>query len=473
MTARATRLSQEILHGPILSSLLRLAWPVMLSNLFQTLYNFVDRFWLARSSTVAIAGLQLAWPLIFLVISLGAGMTVAGTALVAQYTGAQRRDQANLAAGQVLSFTLALSFVLALVGVLIARPILGLMGAEPALMAASSSYLRIIFAGIPLTFGTFIVTSLLNGAGDTLTPMILMSISVAANIVLDPFFIFGWGPFPEWGISGAAIATLISRGLITVVGFALLFSGRAGLHIRRHHLRPRWKMIRHILSIGGLASIGQTGTALGFSIMNGALARIGTSVLGAFGIGNSFISLVLMPSMGLGQATATMVGQNLGATQPHRARRSAWTGMALSSSILSIAAVFVILFRGHLIQFFTADLEVIRLGRDMLLLVGFAFPFMGIIEVVRGTYQGSGHTGYSMGFDLFRLWALRVPLVYILAFTLGMAANGVWWAMLASNFGTALVSLLFFMTGNWEKRVVRPSEIHLESSVDSAAEQEL
>jgi len=444
----------------------------MLSNLFQTLYNFVDRFWLARSSTVAIAGLQLAWPLIFLVISLGAGLTVAGTALVAQYTGAKRREQANLAAGQVLSFTLGLSVILAVLGTVIARPILGVMGAEPELIAASSSYLRIIYAGIPLTFGTFIVTSLLNGAGDTLTPMILMSISVGMNMILDPLFIFGWGPFPAWGISGAAVATLISRGMITIVGFALLFSGRAGLHIRRRHLRPCWSMIRHILSIGGLASIGQTGTALGFSIMNGALARIGTSVLGAFGIGNSFISLVLMPSMGLGQATATMVGQNLGAMQPGRARRSAWTGMALSSAILSVAAVFVIVFRGHLIHFFTADPEVIRLGTNMLLLVGFAFPFMGIIEVVRGTYQGSGHTAYSMGFDLFRLWGLRVPLVYILAFTLGMAANGIWWAMLASNFGTALVSLLFFMSGNWEKRVVRPSEFQPETDLDAPAEQE-
>ncbi|MBN1859446.1 hypothetical protein JW848_09610, partial [Candidatus Bipolaricaulota bacterium] len=125
-----------------------------------------------------------------------------------------------------------------------------------------------------------------------------------------------------------------------------------------------------------------------------------------------------------------------------------------------------------LIRFFTADPDVIRLGTNMLLLVGFAFPLMGVIEVVRGTYQGSGHTAYSMGFDLFRLWALRVPLVYILAFTLGMAANGIWWAMLASNFGTALVSLLFFMTGNWEKRVVRPSESRLDADTKTSAELE-
>jgi putative MATE family efflux protein len=441
--------------GPIIGSLLRLAWPVMLSNLFQTLYNFVDRFWLARLGKVEIAALALSWPLVFLVLSIGSGVTIAGTALVAQYTGARRPEEANLAAGQVVGFTTVLAIVLALVGFFVARPVLSLMGAESELVRAATSYLQIIYAGIPLMFGTFVVTALLNGVGDTVTPMILMAVSVGLNLILDPFFIFGWGPFPEWGVAGAAVATVLSRGLLSLVGFVWLFSGRLGVHLRPHLLRPDWGLIRRIVSIGGLASIGQTGMALGFSIMNAALARIGTAVLGAFGIGNAFISIALMPAMGLGQATATMVGQNLGAEKPDRASRSAWAGIAISSAILFTAAVFVILFRQHLIRFFLSDPEVLAVGSEMLFLVALAFPFMGIIQVIMGTYQGAGHTFYSMFFGLFRLWALRVPLVYVLGFAIGMGASGVWWAMLASNFATAGVSLGFFLSGNWKHRVIR------------------
>jgi len=445
----------RLTDGPITSSLLRLAWPVMLSNLFQTLYNFVDRFWLARLGVVEIAGLALAWPLVFLMLSIGSGITIAGTALVAQYTGAGRPEEANLAAGQVVGFTAVLAVLLGFGGFFAAEPVLSLMGGEPELTTAAATYLRIIYVGIPMMFGTFVITALLNGVGDTVTPMILIAASVGLNLVLDPLFIFGWGPFPAWGIAGAAAATVLARGLLALVGLLWLFSGRLGVHLRFRDLRPRWELIRRIVSIGGLASIGNAGSALGFTIMNGALARIGTVVLSAFGIGNAFISIVLMPAMGLGQATATMVGQNLGAGRPDRANRSVWAGVTISSGILVAAAVIVLFFRESLMAFFLSDPEVLAVGKEMLFLIAFSFPLMGVIQVIMGTYQGAGHTFYSMFFGLFRLWALRVPLVYVLGFTFGMGASGVWWAMLASNFGTAALSLGFFLTGNWKQQVIK------------------
>jgi len=459
MSARSRDLSHQLLNGPITRSLFRLAWPVMLSNSFQTAYNFIDRFWLGRYDPLGIAALSLSWPLVFLVIAVGSGMTIAGMALVAQYTGAQRSEDANLASGQVIAFTTLLAAVLAIIGIFVARPILSLQSPDVAVVEAATGYLQIIYAGIPLVFGTFVITALLNGVGDTITPMILMGISVGLNIALDPFFIFGWGPFPEWGIQRAAVATVLSRAALTAVGFFLLFTGRLGLHVRPHHLRLRWRHVRQIFSIGSLASVGQSATAVGFAFMNRALGHIGTPVLTAFGIGNSFISIVLMPVMGLGQATATMVGQNLGADQSDRARKSAWTGVWLSTAILAAAAVVVLILRTSLVRIFITDPEVLAtvlpIADDMFVLVAFAFPFMGIIQVAMGTYQGSGHTFYSMFFGLFRLWVLRVPLVYLLGFAAGMGANGVWWAMLASNFGTAVLSATLLRSGNWMKRVIK------------------
>ena len=455
MTRQIFRRPNDLTTGPITSSLLKLAWPVMLSNLFQTLYNFADRLWLGRYGSVGIAAVQISFPLVFLSISVASGITVAGMALIAQYTGADREEDANLAAGQVLVFSAVLAAVLAVAGYFAAGPVMSLMGAEAELTAAATTYLQVIFIGAPLMFSTFLFAAMLTGIGDTVTPMILMGISVGANIILDPLFIFGWGPFPEWGVMGAAVATVLSRGLVALAGFYLLFSGRLGIHIRVSHLKPRWGHIRQIASIGSMASIGQTGTALGFAILNGALARLGTAVISAFGIGTAFISIALMPAMGLGQATATMVGQNLGASKPERARRVAWAGVLISTLILVAAAVIVIPTRSHLIRFFMSDPEVLRIGVRMLLLVGFAFPFMGIIQVMTGVYQGSGHTAYSMFFGLFRLWGLRIPLIYLLAYVLSWGAAGVWWAMFWSNMGTALVSLGCFLTGNWARQVIK------------------
>ncbi len=441
--------------GPITPALLRLAWPVMLSNLFQTVYNLVDTLWLGRLGKVAIAAPTISWPLVFLMISLGAGVTIAGTALVAQYTGAKRHEEANHAAGQVFSFTAILAVLFAAGGAVAAHPLMVLMGAGPDLLPVASGYLRIIYAGIPAMFGMFIVTALLNGIGDTVTPMKLMGVSVGLNIILDPLLIFGWGPFPDWGVAGAAYATVISRGLIAVYGLWLLFSGRVGLHLRLRHLRLQAETVRQIVMIGAPASLGQSGTAVGFSIMTGILARFGTAVVSAFGIGNRVISIALMPAMGLGQATATMVGQNLGAKSPGRAAQVAWIGMGISTGFLVLAGAAAVFLRASLVHIFISDPQVIALGAQMFAIVGIAFPFMGIIQVVIGTYQGAGHTVYSMAFSLFRLWALRIPLVYLLGFTLGMGPNGVWWAMFWSNLGASVVALSFFLTGNWKHRVIK------------------
>ena len=464
---------RNLTGGPIARTLLVLAWPVMLSNLFQTIYNLVDTLWLGRLGKVAIAAPTIVWPLVFLMISIGAGITIAGTALVAQYTGARRHEEANHAAGQVFSFTGILAVILGIAGVFIARPLMVAMGAGPDLLPAATSYLRIIYGGIPAMFGMFIVTSLLNGVGDTMTPMKLMGVSVVLNIVLDPLFIFGWGPFPAWGITGAAVATVISRGLIALYGVYLLFSGKVGIQLRLRHLRLEWATVKHILVIGGPASLGQSGTALGFSIMTGILARFGTAVVSAFGIGNRIISIAIMPAMGLGQAAATMVGQNLGAEESKRAEHSAWIGMQISTAFLLAASAAVYFLRTSLVRIFINDPEVISLGANMFAITAMAFPFMGILQVIIGTYQGSGHTVYSMFFSLFRLWAIRIPLVYFLGFSLAMGADGVWWAMFISNFGASAVSMGFFLSGNWKHRIIKGAPITVAPVLDDVRESEM
>jgi putative MATE family efflux protein len=451
--------------GPIGRSLLVLAWPIMLGNLFQTFYNVIDTFWLGRLGKEAVAAPTLSWPLIFFMLSIGLGFTIAGTALIAQYTGAHRSEEANQAAGQVFAFMFLLSAAIAILGNVAARPLMVLMGAEANVVELAAAYLRIIYTGIPIVFVMFVFNSVLNGAGDTITPMKMMGASVALNLILDPLFIFGWGPFPALGVAGAAIATVASRGMIAAFEGYLLLSGRLGIHIRPHHLRLRWKTVRQIVIIGLPASIGQSGTALGFSLMTGILARFGTAVVSAFGIGNRVISIVTMPAMGMGRATATMVGQNLGAQKGDRAARSAWAGMSISTTFLVLAGILVYIFRSSLIRIFISDPQVVSLGARMFAITAIALSFMGILQVIIGTYQGAGHTVYSMFFSLFRLWGLRIPLVYLLGFTFDMRADGVWWAMALSNLGAAILSLGIFFSGNWKHRIIKEPPTKVEGAI--------
>ena len=456
---RRGRPSNDIIAGPIVRSLFRLAWPIMLSNLLHTMYNLVDTFWLGRLGKEALAAPTLSWPVIFLVISIGAGLGIAGTALVAQYTGAREEEAAQDVAGNTLSFLLTIGLLLSLGGFLATEPILKLMGVEPEVLRLATSYMRIIFASLPAMFAFFGFSALLQGWGDTLTPMKLSLISIGLNTLLDPLLIFGWGPFPRWEVSGAAAATALSRGALAFFGIYLLFSGRVGISLKPGHLRPDRKRISQLVRIGLPASVGQAGTALGFSVLMGIVARFGTATIGAFGVGNRIISLVMMPAMGLGRATTTMVGQNLGSDQKRRAERVSWVSMGINAMLLTAMGLFSFAFRHDLVKIFIDDQAVIARGAELFRLVSFSLPFVGILQVMIGTYQGAGRTMYSMLFSLFRLWVLRLPLAYLLGGHLGLGSDGIWWAMSLSNLGGAGLAVGFFLSGNWKEKVIERRRI--------------
>ncbi len=445
----------QLTEGPILRTLFRLAWPIMLSNFAQTLYNLIDALWLGRLGKEALAAPTLAWPIISLMISIGAGLGVAGTALVAQYTGAKAHGEAEHAAGQAFLFLLAAGVLLGLGGFLATGPILRLMGPEPEVFLLAKGYMQIIFASLPTMFLFFAFNALLQGWGDTMTPMKLSFASVGLNILLDPLLIFGFGPFPRWEVAGAAAATALSRGLLAGYAAWLLFSGRVGIQLRLRALVPELRMLLKLVRIGLPASVGQSGTALGFSVLMGIVARFGTATIGAFGIGQRVIGLAMMPAIGLGQATTTMVGQNLGGEEPQRAETTAWAGLGAIFAILAAAGILAFALRHEFVRAFIADPEVIAHGAELFQIVALTLPFVGALQVIIGAYQGAGKTMYSMFFSLFRLWGLRIPLAYWLGEGLGWGSRGIWWAMNLSNLGAALLAFGFFLTGNWKERLIR------------------
>jgi len=446
----------ELTRGPIVSVLLRLAWPIMVSDLLQTAYNLVDTFWVAKVGAAAVAAVSISFPIVFFLFAVGMGFTIAGTALVAQYTGAGDGSYANRVAGQTLSFVSAIALFFTVVGFFFHRHFLVWMNAGPEVLPLASGYLRVIFAGVIFMFFFFVFSSVLRGSGDTVTPMKLMAVSVGLNVVLDPVLIFGLGPFPEMGVVGAAVATVFSRGVVAVYGIAVLFTGWYGIHLRLVHLVPDPGLVKKIFVIGLPAALDRSARALGLAVMTGVVGVFGTVALAAYGIVGRILSLVFMPSIGMAAASTTMVGQNLGADLPSRARKSAWTGVVLNFLGLTLLGLLFFLFPHQAIVVFTRDPEVLRIGSEFIRITALSFGSMGAIIVAGGALQGAGKTVPAMVFSVLSLWVLQIPLAILLPRYPGLGVAGIWWAITVSNVLTAFVAFVWLQRNRWQKVIEKP-----------------
>jgi putative MATE family efflux protein len=447
-------LRERILNGPIIKTMALLAWPVMVSNGLQALYNLIDAFWLGRVSTQALSAPTVAWPVIFTFMSLGIGYQMAGSAIVAQYTGAGDRTGADRAGSQVLAFLLLLSAAVGGGAFALAPGILRLLRTPADVYPLSVSYLRTVALGFPLMYSSFAFTGLRLGIGDTRTPMYLNGMSVLLNAILDPLLIFGWGPWPELGVAGAAIATVLARGLAGVVGVGLLATGRLGLRLRARWLLPRWAYVGQILRVGTPNVIDHVGTSLGFTVLMGLVAGFGTTVVAAYGVGQRIINLFNTAIWGATSALLTMVGQNLGADQPERAEAIARRGIRATFAVLVVLAAVLILLRRPLYLLFISDPEVIGWGKLFLAVFVPSVPFFGLFAASSSVFRGSGHTVPPMVMSLFRLWGLRVFLSWLLGYKLSLGPLGLWTGMALSNFLGGLALYGWLLRGTWKTKVV-------------------
>ncbi|MCL7418377.1 MAG: MATE family efflux transporter, partial [Halalkalicoccus sp.] len=351
--------SVDVIDGALTKPLLLLSAPIVASQVLNVGYNLADTYWVGRLGPEAVAALSYAWPIVFLMVSVGGGLTVAGTVLVAQHKGAGSFAQSHHVAGQTLSFVTLVAAVFAAVGYALTPWLVSAIGATPGTdpYTFAVQYTRIIFLGIAFMFWFFIFDALSRGWGDTKTPLYLMVISVALNVVLDPFLIlgfagnpvFGWVGLPGleatlhsltgfsgYGVTGAAIATVFSRGTAAAVGLYLLFSGSVGLEPSLADLRPDSETIREILDIGAPTAAEQGLRGLGIAALTAIIALAGDDAVAAYGIVNRLSSLLFLPALGLARGTETVVGQNLGADQVERAKRAVYVSGAVVVSIFAV-----------------------------------------------------------------------------------------------------------------------------------------
>jgi len=304
---------KDILEGPIIPTMFKLAWPLMISSLLHYLYNMADTFWVGHlppaENATAVAGLQIAGPVIFFLMAFAFGFNAGGLALVSQYMGAHRREEANKAAAQTLSLSIVFGLLIMVAGVLFSPFLLKLLTSDAAVAAAGTIYTRIVFVGMPFEFVAAAYAQVMAAYGDTVTPMLINLVCVLGNIVLDPLMIFGIGPFARMTVAGAALATIIWQAVAATLSLVLLLRGRHGLHVTWWELSPDWSWYRRILKIGLPSSIGVSGTSFGFLVLTGIIGRVSnaTVALSAYGIGDRFINVSFIAIDGLSLAISTMV----------------------------------------------------------------------------------------------------------------------------------------------------------------------
>lgn len=485
--------SVNVTDGALVKPLIILSLPIVLTNLLQVGYNLADTFWVGRLGQPAVAALSFSWAIVFLVISLSLGFSVAGTVLVAQHKGAGNLDRVGHVAGQTLSLVVLVSLVFSVVGYLLAPWLLQVVGAVPGTeeFEMAVTYTRTMFIGIPFIFSFFIFQSLLQGWGDTRTPLYLMAFGVALNVIVDPFFILGFQDnalfawfglqslestlfeltgFTGFGVQGAAFATILARGVGAAIGIWLLLSGRVGIELARSDFLPELETIRKIFRIGAPASIEITTKALSVTILTALVAIAGAEAVAAYGIGSRVTSMVVLPALGVARGVETVVGQNLGANQIDRAKRGVAAAIGLVTGTFALFGLGVYLFAELLISVFITGMgaaTVVGIGAEYLQIVAASYVFLAIFYVIQGGFRGSGSTRLAMVFAFIGFIVLRSLFAYVLAVPLGWGATGIWYGEAISNVLMAILAAAYFLRGTWTDRIV--ADTTKQSGADSSA----
>ncbi|MCU4717174.1 MATE family efflux transporter [Halapricum hydrolyticum] len=469
--------------GAISPKLLHLAWPLVLGNLLQTVYNLADMFWVGRVGRESVAAVALMFPLSWMFVSTSIGITAATIALVSQHVGAGDERRADRVVAQTVLLTLVVGLVLAALGWTFRVDLLSLMGADGRVFIEALAYIEIIFLALPLTFLFFAFRASLQGAGDTRTAMWLVLLSAGVNVVLDPFLILGWGPFPAMGTRGAGWATFVSRGLATAAGIGILLRGGFGVKLHAGDLRPDPRILRKLIDIGYPGTLDGWARSFAAVVMAAFVTPFGDAAIAAYGVGVRLMSVTWSVAGAVGQATATGVGQNLGAETPDRAGRVTWVATGSTMALLGVAAGICLLVPELLIRVFLDDPATVSEGVTFLYIIAPFWAFFGGTMVIQGAFRGAGQTKVAMALSLLSRWVFRVPVAIVLAFslaiafptghtfeTLGIGVEGIWIAFSVGGFLSFLVAVAWFRLGRWQEGVIEDDEGRASLAEETAVE---
>ncbi|CAM4257993.1 MATE family efflux transporter [Zobellia nedashkovskayae] len=441
----------EFTTGSIRKAIFMLSIPMILEMMMESIFAIVDIAYVSQVSVNAVATIGLTESVVTLVYAVAIGLSMAATAIVARRIGAKDIKGAQEAAVQAIALGVLVSIIVGFFGFLYAEDILGLMGAEPDLIAEGSGYTKLLLGGNITILLLFLINAIFRGAGDASVAMWALVLSNGLNIILDPIFIFGWGPIPEYGVMGAAIATNIGRGAAVLFQLAVLFFGWSLIQIGFKDMVIRFSVMLNLIkvSLGGIAQF-LIGTSSWVFLMR-MMSEFGSEVLAGYTIAIRVMLFTLMPSWGMSNAAATLVGQNLGAQQPDRAETSVWKTGKYNAYFMGAVSLVYLFFSYDIVGWFSANPVVVENGGLCLQIIAVGYIFYAYGMVVTQAFNGAGDTGTPTKINLIAFWLFQLPFAYLMAIIFNLGAMGVFIAITAAEVLLAIISMIWFKKGNWKK----------------------
>jgi len=445
---------QDFTSGPIGRAVLLLAVPMVLETAMESVFAVVDVFFVARLGPAAVATVGLTETMLTLIYTVALGLSIGVTALVARRIGEKDPDRAADTAVQAVWLGIGVAALLGVLGVVFAPDLLGLMGAREDVIGPGASYTRVMLGGNATVLLLFLINAIFRGAGDAAIAMRVLWLANGINIFLDPALIFGLGPFPELGLVGAAIATNIGRGVAVIIQLVVLARASGRVKVRRRHMVFKPGVMWQLIKLSGTGTFQVFIGEASWIGLTRILAGFGSGVLAGHTIGIRIIIFAILPSWGMSNAAATMVGQALGAEKPERAERAVWIAGIYNMVFLTVIGALFVIFAPQIVSLFTTDPEPARYAVLCLRIVSLGFPFFAYGMVLTQSFNGAGDPWTPTIINLFCFWLFELPCAYILAYVFDFGPVGVFAAMTISFSSLAVVSAIVFRRGKWKDKKV-------------------
>jgi len=441
---------KDFTTGSIGKAIFLLSVPMVLEMVMESVFAIVDIFFVSKLGADAVSAVGITESLMTIVYALGIGLSTGTAALISRRIGEKRPEEAGLIAANSIIIAFIVSGFITIIGIFFSNDLLLLMGADEDVIKIGGGFTKIMLTTNFVVMLLFVINSVFRNSGDAALSMRVLWIANGINIVLDPCFIFGWGPFPELGVTGAAVSTSIGRGFAVCYQLYLLFKGNLRIKITLKSFKIKADLMFTIikLSLGGVFQyIVATSSWI---ILVRIIASFGSVVVAGYTIAIRILIFALLPSWGLSNAAATLTGQNLGAKQPERAEKSVWIASIINLIFLSIVAVLLISFSEKWISLFISDIEVIKNGANGLKYISFSLFAYSIGMVMIQTFNGSGKTQIPTLINIFCFWIIEIPLAYFLATKTELGEKGVYLAIIAGDLALTIIGVFLFKQGKWK-----------------------
>jgi putative MATE family efflux protein len=431
-----------------------LAVPMVMEMGLVSLYRVADMFWVGKLGPDALAAITIGENIRWALSGLAMGQGIGGLAVVSRRIGEHDERGANHSTLQAILLALVFSLAISAVGFVSSEPLLHLLGTEPEVMPEALLFLHVTFAGLVGFLMVPIVNSLLRGAAEARLALIVRVVAYGLGLLVEPVLVFGWGPLPSLGVAGAALSLVGTQWLGFLFQIGVLLSGRLRIRIDTHYLRVDLPLIARIFRIALPSTIQMTLRSLSRATLLGIVALYGTAAVAAYGVAARVFMTGFVPGFGLGNAAATLVGQNLGAGKPGRAARSAWLIAGYNLALMLACVAVIVPLAGPIVAAFNDTPEVVTLGAQALRIFAVGYIFSAVGSVLARAFDGAGNTVPAMVINLLTLWGVQIPMAWIFARLLGWGTTGIWAGLSVANIFNGLIFAVWFQRGRWKHREV-------------------